>query len=382
MKNRISIVYVLIFLSIAVKGQIPTYSCILDNESYTSSNEYEFDIYLARTGATPLELASFQAGFTLNSSFLNGGMLTATLVSGTSELLSSQEPVSITFDQSKLNLKIAPRIPPRNYTSGVTSGTIIPTTGLRVCRVRLTNTVSYGTTPLHLVWVFSYAQQQYRTLVSAFVPSSPHAVNTDITNSMFHTRSHSLSVYLEGLYNGTGLSKVLDELGEHFAGPVADEIMVKLVDGAANIVYQDLSVNLLTSGLSTINVPMNLTGTYYLVVNHRNSVETWSTQMLDFTSGDVNYDFTSSVALTYGSNIKSMVNGKYAIYAGDVNQDLYVDGSDLDAVFNESSVGIYQGYRAANVNGDDWVDGSDLDMVFNNSSVGIQAVTPFAKKKH
>src|SRR5664279_5643709 len=59
---------------------------------------------------------------------------------------------------------------------------------------------------------------------------------------------------------------------------------------------------------------------YYLVVRHRNALETWSSTAHSFNSFTLSYDFTSSQSQAYGNNLKLM-GGKYCIYSGDVNQD-------------------------------------------------------------
>ena len=64
------------------------------------------------------------------------------------------------------------------------------------------------------------------------------------------------------------------------------------------------------------------TGNYYLVLKHRNSIETWSkTGGIAFTKGSTtNYDFTSSLSQAFGNNLKP-VAGKFCTFSGDVNQD-------------------------------------------------------------
>ena len=43
---------------------------------------------------------------------------------------------------------------------------------------------------------------------------------------------------------------------------------------------------------------------YYLVIKHRNSIETWSATGVQFTSGNLTYDFTSTSDKAYGNNLK------------------------------------------------------------------------------
>lgn len=374
-------IFSLLFLAwcSVVLAQAPTYECTIQNEAYTAPDQFEFDIYLARTGANTFELASFQAGLAVNASFLGGGTVTAELVGGYSDLPVEQAPSSIAFDNAQLNLKIAPQKPPRDYPAQLSLGSIVTETPVRVCRVRLTNSVGYGTAGFSPTWLFSNAGGDYRTVVSAFVGSSLPKTNTAITDEASHTQHHSLSFFIEGLYDGaSGLVKAQDEMGEHFPGPVSDLVTIKLVEAVApyDVVYQTNTANLLTDGSCSFNAPKSLNGSYWVSVGSRNAVETWSAAPIDFSSGAVAYSFTNSQSNAFYDNMVDLGDGNYALFSGDVNQDGFVDSSDLDEVFNFSSVGT-QGYIPSDVTGDSWVDSSDLDMVFNNSSTGVQTIAPF-----
>jgi hypothetical protein len=64
------------------------------------------------------------------------------------------------------------------------------------------------------------------------------------------------------------------------------------------------------------------TGTYYILIIHRNSIETWSKSGGESMTRGVlkNFDFTSSSSQAFGNNM--MLKGtKYCIYRGDVNKD-------------------------------------------------------------
>lgn len=120
---------------------------------------------------------------------------------------------------------------------------------------------------------------------------------------------------------------------------------------------------------------------YYLVVNHRNSIETWSALPVNFTGG-YNYYFPLAYSDTnaYGSNQKLVytdifLNNYYAIYSGDTNQDGVVDASDAGTVDNDAA-NFVVGYLQTDVNGDDVVDASDAALVDNNAASFVAMVTP------
>ena len=325
-----------------------------------------------------MELAGFNTGILLNTGFVNSGTITATLLAG-SELNASQVPTNIAYDATYRCIKIAPQKPPRNYTTGITSGTILSSTaGTKVCRVRLTNSADFGTDPLNYSW--SMNLMPYHTVVAAFVPptSGPY-VNTIITNATSHAVTGNLTAYLEGLYSsGTGNRKAQDEVGNHFAGPVADQVTVSLASAALPYatVYTAANVLLYANGKCSFSIPGSLTGSYYIVVNHRNSIETWSAAPVALTGG-VNYNFTTAASQAFGNNMKALAGGVFGFYGGNTSgsADQKVDGTDMAIVDNGSTI-LLKGYVTADATGDGKVDGSDMALVDNNATAVVSRIKP------
>ena len=103
-------------------------------------------------------------------------------------------------------------------------------------------------------------------------------------------------------------------------------------------------------------------GTYYLVVQHRSSVQTWSAEGIQFSKGDtVTYDFTTGAEKSYGNNLV-LVDTKYCMFCGDVNQDGYVDPLDIALVDQDSYLYVV-GHVATDLNGDGYVDPLDLSLI-------------------
>jgi hypothetical protein len=356
-------------------GQTPAYYCDIRNETFVASNIFEFDLYITRTGSTPLELAGINTGILLNTGFLNGGIIATSLMPG-SELNTSQVPTNIAYDAVFRCIKIAPKKPPRDYSTGLTSGTIISnTSGTKVCRVRLTNSVDFGADPLTYTW--SMNLWPYHTVVGAFVPGVPHLVSAVITDAASNSQSNQLTLFLEGLYvTGTGNHKVQDETGDHFAGPVADKITVKLANAISHTIdYVSTPANLYTNGKCSFSAPGSLSGSYYLVVNHRNSIETWSASPVVLGSGLIAYNFTDSASKAFGDNMIEKGPGQWAFYGGDLNQEGLIDSEDMNIVENASTLPMY-GYAVEDVNGDGLVDSGDMNMVENNSVGLVSVITP------
>lgn len=186
------------------------------------------------------------------------------------------------------------------------------------------------------------------------------------------------SIMLEGLYNGSGIMRqAWDDLGPHFAAGIADNITVELHDAAnyANVIYSIPNVPLSTTGLASITtVPTIYNGSYYITLKHRNSLETTTATAVSFANNTVSKSF-GAPADVYGGNLQAMIDGGYAIFAGDSNSDGFIDTSDMSLV-NNDSFNFMSGYFNTDINGDGFIDTSDMTIVNNNSFNFIGAILP------
>lgn len=118
------------------------------------------------------------------------------------------------------------------------------------------------------------------------------------------------------------------------------------------------------------------TGNYYISVEGRNTLETWSRAGGEILNAGISnsYDFTSSALRAYGSNL-TLKGGRYCIYSGDVNGDGAVDATDLSNADNDA-FNFISGYVNTDVNGDYLVDASDIQIIDNNAFLVITSMTP------
>jgi hypothetical protein len=137
-------------------------------------------------------------------------------------------------------------------------------------------------------------------------------------------------------------------------------------------------------------------GTYYIRVNHRNSIETWSrTGGEPFVQGKtMSYNFSTGAAQAYGNNqiqvavadntriitvngrnLKDASTARFGMYGGDVNQDGTVDASDVRAVDNDAA-NFVGGYVITDLNGDGFVDGTDFVIADNNAANFVGVIRP------
>jgi PKD repeat protein len=186
----------------------------------------------------------------------------------------------------------------------------------------------------------------------------------------------NLTLFLEGLFNGTNMNKSKDGAADKFSGTIADLITVELHEATSPYALAGgpFTVNVNTDGTAHVVIPASLGSSYYIVVKHRNSIETWNSNPLSFVGATVSYNFSSSASQAFGNNLK-LIAGKYVIKGGDVNQDGIIDAADLVAVDNDAA-NFLSGYLNTDVNGDGFIDEADFTMVNSNASVFIGKITP------
>ena len=185
------------------------------------------------------------------------------------------------------------------------------------------------------------------------------------------------SVLLEGLYSGTGtMRQAWNATGPQYAAGVADHITVELRDANnySTVVWSLPDVSLSVSGTAEINTPAAHSGSYYITVRHRNSIETTTAAPVSFAGSTISQSFAAPTSV-FGGNLKLSRDGLYLVYGGDVNQDGIVDTGDMNWVDNGSSA-ILRGYNAADANGDGIVDTSDMNIVDNNSTAIVRVRRP------
>lgn len=201
-------------------------------------------------------------------------------------------------------------------------------------------------------------------------------ITVTLTQQGLPVRQLNLTVMLEGLFNGINMNKSRNASGNQFSGSVADQIMVELHEADPPYVLAGgpYTVNLNTDGSALVTIPASLGSNYYIVVKHRNSIETWNASPLSFSSAAISYNFSISSGQAFGNNLK-LVSGKYVMFGGDVNQDGIVDSGDLVAVDNEAS-NFAVGYLANDVNGDGTVNSEDALLINANASVFVVKIVP------
>jgi hypothetical protein len=203
-------------------------------------------------------------------------------------------------------------------------------------------------------------------------------VNSVSWNVTVTARTLTVKLFLQGLYRiSSGLmDKAQDENGDHYPGDIADMVEISLAQNSYpyNILYSIPNVALPRNGIITLDLPSGSFLSYYLVINHRNSVETWSSFPVNLSAEHTNYNFTNGVYKAYGFNMFPM-GSVWVFYTGDVNQDGIIDASDM--IDTENLVSVFAtGYLDEDNNGDGLIDSSDMSMIGNNATQFVGRVTP------
>jgi len=198
-----------------------------------------------------------------------------------------------------------------------------------------------------------------------------------VTQNGIVSKTLNMSLFLEGLYDGSALMHpAMDESGVHWGATIADKVTLELRDAAnyTTLVYTASNVDLHTDGNISITIPSSYSGNYYLTVRHRNSIETVSANPVSFSGYAIIYNFDDATK-AYGGNLLHKPDGRWVIYAGDVNQDGIVDSGDMIPVDNDAA-NFVTGYLSTDVNGDGLIDSGDMILLDNNSASFVSANKP------
>jgi hypothetical protein len=187
----------------------------------------------------------------------------------------------------------------------------------------------------------------------------------------------NIKAYLQGYYVGNGI--MADVLFNQSVYPnptlLTDSITIELHDAYSpyNMLFQTKKV-IPQNGIVNIRGLGNAGKAYYIVIKHRNAIETWSAMPV-MMLGNTSYDFSTSALQAYGGNQKEMEAGVWAIYAGEIFQDGVIDNSDFSEWEIEANA-FATGYTASDLNGDGIVDNSDFSIWESNANDFVSIIKP------
>ena len=159
-----------------------------------------------------------------------------------------------------------------------------------------------------------------------------------------------------------------------------DTATLQLKSATSPFAEIETSVSVLNAGTLTtsFNISSAPAGSFYLVLKHRNSIQTWSASPVAYTPGGVSvYNFTTSASQAFGNNLIQADSSpiRFAIFSGDVNQDETVDATDLSLIDNDA-FNFVGGYVSTDLTGDEFVDATDFAIADNNAANFVSAILP------
>ncbi len=218
-----------------------------------------------------------------------------------------------------------------------------------------TDTIYTDSSPLSgLYYYFILAQDIHNNKSPIAITESPSIVI-------------NLSALLQGSYNPSSNIQI------------SDTVRAYLRYAASPFAISDSSKSVLSSGGSaTIRFANAMSGNYYIVIKHRNSIETWNASGTVMSRGATyNYNFSIAPTQAYGSNLIQVDASpvRFAIFSGDVTQDGTVDATDLSQIDNDAN-NFVNGYVVTDLTGDNFVDGTDFAIADNNAANFVSVIRP------
>lgn len=175
-----------------------------------------------------------------------------------------------------------------------------------------------------------------------------------------------LKLILQSYYDGISqMQPVLYNQGESMNTSITDTIEVELHDPVSPYgVVASVKTILNRDGTAHCVFPP-LSGSYYIAVKHRSTLQTWSADSVAVGPTPTLYDFTTDATKAYGNNMVLVNTGTWAFYSGDVNHDENLDLLDLILVSIDINNFAF-GYYATDLNGDGNVDLLDPTAIEDN----------------
>ncbi len=177
------------------KAQAPTtgqYKLSVTNELQTAPNVYQFDVYLLSTSSVPFRLAGVQFGLFIDPTVRNGGLITPSIMAGSTQLNAAQTPTTLQFvNNANPVLQNCFNLAARGIPATAVEGSLIATTsggctspGTRIATFVVTNSVPFAANShSNSVFTTAAASGKTNTIVSAYDLSTNNAFNITAASS-------------------------------------------------------------------------------------------------------------------------------------------------------------------------------------------------------
>jgi hypothetical protein len=188
-----------------------------------------------------------------------------------------------------------------------------------------------------------------------------------------------LTCFIQGYYLWNGeMQPALYNQGVSNDPYLTDTVEIQILASTPPYqVVQSTQALLHTNGSMTCKLNPSLFGhAYYIALQHRNAIETWSAAPVQM-NGNTAYNFSTAASQAFGDN-QADVSGNgtlFALYTGDNIKDGNVDLYDLNAI-DFDIINFAYGYYATDITGDGNVDLYDLMLPEENIANFIYSTHP------
>lgn len=187
----------------------------------------------------------------------------------------------------------------------------------------------------------------------------------------------NLTAFIEGYYLGSGQMRAVLYLNGLLPNPSAfDSVTVELHSPTTPYALIASSKSLMTTnGSAALTFPgSKLDQSYYIVIRHRNALETWSAAPV-LIQNNMSYNFSLNASMAFGSNLCDLGDGNFGLWSGDVNQDGFVESADFSSIENDSQ-NFISGYVTTDITGDGLVESADYSLIENNLQLFLLVSRP------
>lgn len=120
-------------------------------------------------------------------------------------------------------------------------------------------------------------------------------------------------------------------------------------------------------------------GTYYVVVYHRNHLGVMSSSAAEVNGSPTLYDFSAAMENSYGTDpVKSLGGGRFGLFSGDCNSDGGVDALDKNQVWRPENGTSWSYSKLSDLNLDGGIDALDLNLFWRASNGKASQIPPEA----
>ena len=390
--------------SFSAYSQTAGTAVLMEIKNITQPNDHqiEYEVWLTNTGITALALRGNSWGINHTPGLGNGGTMTHTFVSRDPSLATIPTPtgsysaainhlrMSTTNCCAGIEVPIMFGVPVRlatmristttNFTDhGANYNPFNPPSPLNPMQV----TTQAGRTQCIATCFVNYSYPAQANYILYGVGNAPTVASLNVltgsisTSPLLNTASTlNLTCFIEGYWNGNySMASVLANQSLAANPNDCDMINVELHEALPpyNLVASTQTM-LHQNGSATCIFPFVI-GDFYIVVKHRNAIETWSANPIAMGFNSTSYNFSNDANKAYGNNMKEVSASVWAFYSGDSYKDLNIDLLDVDQVRHDVLLFSYGNFDT-DMNGDGNVDLLDSDFVNRNNNNFVYSMTP------